>query len=96
MKFAKAEDIHGALDKIDGGCWLWKGKRDKNSMKSGHVSTPDFPGESRAHRVLFALAHPEIKISDVNITSKCGEQLCCNPEHYFVSFIREGTGWHGR
>lgn len=64
-------------------CWAWSGYVDKKGyartnfqMKSGKT------GYVAAHRITYALAHPELDVHRVRVQNLCGTKTCGNPAHW--------------
>jgi len=63
-------------------CWPWKLK--PSAAGYGVLSMGKTNNPLLAHRVAWELAHGPIP-DGVRVRQKCGNRLCCNPAHLFLS-----------
>lgn len=86
------EIIFGNVDKLESGCWNWKGYLCKHGY--GKV-TRKVPGTRkntthRAHREAWKIVNGEIP-EGMFICHKCDNPRCCNPEHLFLGTAKDNN-----
>ena len=68
-------DLHGD------GCWLWKGRRDKQ----GRCWMPEARGRLPAQLVAWLIQHQELPPTGRKIIHTCARQDCVRPSHLILS-----------
>ena len=76
-------------------CWEWQKKLSHHGYGEYSIKHKSY----RAHRIVFELTHPEIKLRPISqLKPKVGDQLilhscdnpsCCNPKHLFLGTHKE-------
>lgn len=72
------QDILKNVDKVDSGCWLWKGGI--NSRGYGVVWVNGANGNKRAHQVFYGQLVGPVQAGLV-LDHICRVRHCCNPKH---------------
>lgn len=79
--------IFAHIEKIDNGCWIWKGSTDRDGY--GLMSIDD--RSRRVHRISYEVFKEEKIPFDKNACHSCDTPACVNPDHIFVAKSFENT-----
>lgn len=74
-----------ALGEVE--CWLWKMK--PTAAGYGCLSMGKGKRPAYAHRIAWELARGPIP-EGLFVKQRCGNRLCCNPDHLYLSYPIDG------
>lgn len=73
------ERLFRYIEKVPGGCWIWRGRTDTGGY--GSVTRNNRP--ERVHRHIYTLMCGPIP-AGLHVLHKCDIPSCCNPAHLWI------------